>query len=272
VGFLAVESDVVALDAFGAEDDPEGESEMLEDRPLLDVEFEVSGGIVLFTGGFGETVDFDFAAAEGFFEPNAIAVGARAVGRDRMRAGKGGGTEKATAETRAFFVGPIDETNGDGRTTVEFGREATENFETGEDVEAAVEPAAVGHRVEVTAEKETFFGGAGQRGPVVSGRVVVMLDRKLGEFFGEPFAGTEPRVGPGDALGAVFVGGEGAEFFEFGDGTLGMKRHGALVSKSCVQKPDIRSPKTREEKRKKRDRAPPLGAAYGAPPTPGDRA
>jgi len=39
----------------------------------------------------------------------------------------------------------------------------------------------------------------------------VMFDRKIDEFLGEPFAGFEPDVGPGYALGAVGVGGLGRE-------------------------------------------------------------
>jgi len=40
-----------------------------------------------------------------------------------------------------------------------------------------------------------------------------MLHRQAAEFGFKPGAGGEPDVGPGDALSAVFGGGEGAEFF-----------------------------------------------------------
>jgi hypothetical protein len=123
--------------------------------------------------------------------------------------------QQAAAEARTFFVGPIDDTNGDRRTAVELLGEAAENFEGREDVEGAIEPAAIRNRIEMAAEKKGFVGGAGERGPVVAGSIVMMLDGKLLEFLGVPFAGAEPGVGPGDALGSVVVGGEGAEFVEF---------------------------------------------------------
>ena len=44
---------------------------------------------------------------------------ARPPGGDGMRAGECGGPEEAAAETRAFFVGPVHQTNGDGRPAVE---------------------------------------------------------------------------------------------------------------------------------------------------------
>ena len=39
-------------------------------------------------------------------------------------------------------------------------------------------------------------------------------------------SGLEPGAGSGDTLCAVGVGGEFAEFLEFGDSPLGIERHG----------------------------------------------
>ena len=46
------------------------------------------------------------------------------------------------------------------------------------------------------------------------------------DLFPEPPAGVGPCRGERDALGAVGVAGEGAEFLEFGDGAFGIERHG----------------------------------------------
>ena len=184
------------------------------------MQFEIGSSIFTFGGGFGETIDFDAAAAKRVFELDAVAIGAGAISGNRMRASERGGAEETAAEARAFFIRPIDDANGDGRFAREFFDEAPEDFKGSDDVEGAVEPAAVRNAIEMAAEEERFFAGAGEGDPVVAGGVVVVFDGKGGEFLGEPFAGFKPSVGPGDALGPVFVGGERAEFFEFGDGAL----------------------------------------------------
>jgi len=61
-----------------------------------------------------------------------------------------------------------------------------------------------------------------------------MFNRKLGKFFDEPFAGTQPRVRPGEALCAVLVSRQRAEFLEFSDGTFGIDTHFALFAQECV--------------------------------------
>ena len=105
------------------------------------------------------------------------------------------------------------------------GGEVAEDFEAGDDVEAAVEPAAVGDGVEVATDEECFFGLAGKSDPVVGGCVVVVFDGEIVQFAREPFACFLPGVGPGYSLGSLVVAGEGEEFFEFVDGALGVEGH-----------------------------------------------
>jgi len=174
--FLTVEGDEVALDSLSAKHSGERKIETLEDGALLDVEFEIRGGVLAFLGGFGEPVDLDAAAAQRVFEFDAIAIGADAVRRNRMCTRKGGRAEQATAEARAFFVGPVDDTNGDGRLAVEFVVESAKNLEGGNDVERAVEPATIGHGIEVATDEKTFFGCTGESDPVVARGVVMMFD------------------------------------------------------------------------------------------------
>ena len=77
----------------------------------------------------------------------------------------------------------------------------------------------------MAAEQQRLLRLALQRDPVVAGGVVVLLDRQPCELGGEPFARLQPRIGPGDALRAVFVAGECAEFFQFGDGSFRIETH-----------------------------------------------
>src|SRR5262249_5188771 len=106
--------------------------------------------------------------------------------------------------------------DSDWRPAVVFGVETAQDFERGEEVEAAIQPAAVGHGIQMATEEQCFFGGAGQSDPVVGGRIVMMLDGQTAQLGSEPLARFEPGVGPGDALRPVCVAGEGAEFFELG--------------------------------------------------------
>ena len=225
---LAVKRDCVTLNAFGAEDDAEGQSLRFEHRALLDVQLEVGGGVVLFLFSFGEAVDVNAAAAESVFEADAVFVLTSAIGFDGVGAGEGGGAEQAAAEAGAFFIGEVDETNGGSWLCFV---KSAECLEGREDAEAAVKPAAVGDRVKVAAEDEGFFGVAWEGDPAITGGVSMVLDEEAGEFGGQPVAGLEPGVGPGDALGAVFVAGEGAQFFEFGNGALGLNGHQYVASR-----------------------------------------
>ncbi len=66
-------------------------------------------------------------------------------------------------------------------------------------------------------------------GPEVSGGVLVDFEvGDLGEFFAEEFSCGGPGGGECDALCAVGVAGEGAEFFEVGDGALWIKCFGFI--------------------------------------------
>ncbi len=160
VGGLAGEGDGVAFDAEGSEDCAHGELEGFEDGALFDVEFEVGGGVFEFGFCGEDLVEVDVLGGEGIGEGDVLFVFevAEVVGVEG--AGGGGGAEEGASEASAFFVGPIDEAEGDGGAALfsgEFGGDASEDFEGGEDVEGAVEPAAVGDGVEVSADEEFFL-------------------------------------------------------------------------------------------------------------------
>jgi hypothetical protein len=100
--------------------------------------------------------------------------------------------------------------------------DAAEDFDSSEDVEATVEPATVRDRIHVAADEQGAFGLASQSRPEITCGIRVNFDRKCFELFLEPIAGGEPRLGKGDALSAVFIGGETAQVFEFGDCAFGV--------------------------------------------------
>jgi len=88
----------------------------------------------------------------GIFEANAILVGPAAVGLDGMRSSESGRAKQAASEARAFFIGPIDQPHGKRRTTVIFFCKLAKNFESRHHTERTIQPAAVGHRVEMASD------------------------------------------------------------------------------------------------------------------------
>src|SRR5439155_9209947 len=112
-------------------------------------------------------------------------------------------------EASALLVGPVDETHR-GRRLAVLG-DAAEHLDRGEHVEAAVQPAAVRHRVDVPAEQHRSLRPAAEREPLIAGLVDLLLERKPGELAAQPLPRALPRVRPGDALGAVLVAGQLAE-------------------------------------------------------------
>ncbi len=107
----------------------------------------------------------------------AIAVAVRELAQlvlVRHRAGGGARSEQAAAEPGSLLVRPVDEPNGDRRRPL--GRDAAKHLDAGDDVQAAVEPAAVWDGVHVPADEHGSIGSSTEREPLVPGGV----DRLLG--------------------------------------------------------------------------------------------
>ena len=83
-------------------------------------------------------------------------VGQPAQDVDVERAHRRRAAEQAAAEAGALLVGPVDEGDGDRRGAV--GGERPQQLEPGHHAERAVEPAALGHAVEVAADDEHVVG------------------------------------------------------------------------------------------------------------------
>src|SRR5580704_1936729 len=103
----------MSLNAFGPEHSAERQGPALEHRALLDMQFDVSGGVLSLTRGLGEAIDFDAATAQGVFHTNAIAISAHAIRSNRGSACERRRTQQAAAKARPFFIRPIDQANGD---------------------------------------------------------------------------------------------------------------------------------------------------------------
>src|SRR5271165_3647037 len=132
------------------------------------MQLEVGSGVGALHPGLPDAVDVDVALAQSIFQADAIAVSPAPVGLNGLRPGKCGGTEEAAAKARALLVGPVHQANGDRRLAVEVLRQTTQHLETGEDAEAAVEPAAVGNGVKMTAKNESPIGIAAKSRPGVA--------------------------------------------------------------------------------------------------------
>ena len=100
---------------------------------------------------------------------------------------------KLFPKARAFFVGPIDQTNCDGRLALVLRVDAPQNFDAGQHVQTAIEPAAVRHGIDVAADEQRFVGFAAQGRPKISGRVIVNFQPPISSTLpAQPFSRLRP--------------------------------------------------------------------------------
>ncbi len=144
VGGLAFEGNRPALDATGAENGGKRKSEIKKNRALLDVEFEIGCGVFSLCSRIENFLEVDAAVFQGGGQRDVIAVCEGAGFFQVEVAGKGRGAEQAFPEARAFLIRPIDESDGDGRAAGVFRGDASHDLYSGHEVQAAIEPAAVG--------------------------------------------------------------------------------------------------------------------------------
>ena len=224
VGRLAAPRDAVPLDAEGSQYDPERQAERLEDGALLDVQLEVGGRRVELAPRLERSVEVDPVLGERVRERDAVPVRELAelvlVGH---RPGRCARAEQAAAEARALLVGPVDEAQGDRRRSVF--RDAAQDLDPGDDVQRAVEPAAVRHGVDVAADEHRALGLPGEREPLVAGLVDLLRRARPGDLLAKPRAGRLPGLRPGDPLRSVLVPGELAELLQLGDRAARLERH-----------------------------------------------
>ena len=215
---LAAERDEVALDAEGAEHDAERQVERLEHRPLLDVELEVRRRVL-------ELRCAPRARGRGRRRARRARRAARCRRASRRsRSSSWSAIEPAAAEepkSERPKRAPSSSAQLTSRTVsggVPSSAIRRSTSTPASDVEAAVEPAAVRHRVDVAAEQERALRGARQREPLVPGLVDLLLGARRRDLLAQPLARALPRLGPRDALRAVLVAGQLLQLAELGDG------------------------------------------------------
>jgi hypothetical protein len=218
----AGEAHAVALHAERPEHDAERQVELLEHRPLLDVQLEVGGGAAQPLARLAHPVELDAVSGQRVRQCRPVAVGqaAHRVGVERARAGAR--AHQAAAEARALLVGPVDQLQADVAWLV---RERAQHLEAADHVERAVEPAAVRDRVDVAADDHEAIVIARRAGPRVAG--LIGLDRHAVdpvELAAQPLARGDPGVGPGDALSAVVIAGTPPQLLQPGDGARRVRR------------------------------------------------
>ena len=256
---LAAEGDLVPLDTERSQHDPEREPHRLEHRPLLDVQLEVRGGVLQLRARLERPVELDavLGSASGSATPVRVAPLPQLVlvvhrARRRRRA------EQRAAEARALLVGPVHQP--DGRRRLPVLGEPPHHLHPGHHVQAAVEPAAVRDRVDVPADQHRPLRRPAQRPPLVARLVELVLERQAVELAPQPLARRRPGVRPGDPLRAVLVAGQLTQLLQLGDGSRGIERHGAMLTRAaeCGKHPRMASIAV------DRTTTPRIGAVHGA--------
>jgi len=83
------------------------------------------------------------------------------------------------------------------------------------------------------ANEQSAIRLAAKRGPKIAGGVGVRFDWQCLKLFSEPRASGDPRRSESDALRAIIIASEGAQFLEFGDGMLRIYRvHVGIMDKT----------------------------------------
>ena len=204
---------------------PSGQVHRLEHRPLLDVQLEVRRGVRELRARAERAVEVDAVLAQRVRQRDPVAVVQRAqLVLVAHRAGRGRRAEERAAEARALLVGPVDEPHGHRRLALR--GDAPQHLDAREHVQAAVEPAAVRHRVHVPADQQRPLRGAAEREPLVARpRRSPRRAPVPASFSRSQLARLLPGLRPGDPLGAVVVAGQLAELLELGDGARRIERH-----------------------------------------------
>src|SRR5688500_9965102 len=99
-----------------------------------------------------------------------------------------------------------------------------QNLDSGQKIEAAVEPAAVRHRVDMTATEQRSRRLSAQGGPDVARLICRDLHGQTTKLLAEPRAGLRPRRCECDTLRTVVVAGKRTQFLEFGERTFRVER------------------------------------------------
>jgi hypothetical protein len=204
----------MSLHTLGAKHNAKRKMHIFENRPLLDMQFQISSYIAAFSSSVTDPIDIDATVPKSILQPNAVAIHTNTINGNSVGPGKRRRSKEAPAETRALLIGPIDQPNRNGWPATKILRETTKHFQSGKNAQAAIQPTAVRNRVKVTPKNKRAFGIAPKRCPGVPGSIVVMLYRQSLQLDLKPLARLQPDRTPGKTLGAEIIGSQSAELFE----------------------------------------------------------
>ena len=236
---LAVKSDGMTLHAECPEHRAKGQIHIEQHRSLLDVQLEISRGVLQFLAAVFDLLEIDADILEriGKLDPVLVNQPARLLHIEIARAGSG--TEKAFAKPRAFLVRPINHAHRDRRLAVVLCVDAAHDLDSCQRVEAAVEPSAVRHRIDVAAHEQLFLALTTQRRPEIPRSIIVDFHRQSIETLFQKLARRNPRRCKGDPLRAVRVAGQRAQFLELVDRSPGIQSagHGKNLARKVFTEP-----------------------------------
>ena len=190
---------------------------------------------------------------------------------DVERADAGRRSEQAAAEPGALLVGPVDQRDGDRRRAVR--GERSQQLQTRHHAERAVEPAALGHAVEVAADDQHVVALAAQHRPQVPGLVLVDLDGQRGQRLAQHRPRLQPLGRPRQPAAALRPAGVIGKGAQVGDDSFGdVGGHAMEITGSCSVRPGQTRPmpitfRTAEETTGRRSVTPTV-AAFGFAYTP----
>ena len=215
---LAAPGDPVALDAERAEHRAERQVERLEHGPLLDVQLQVGGRVLQLRARVERRVEVDavLAASRPAARRRRASLQRAQLVLVRHRAGGGRRAEERAPEAGALLVGPVDEPHGQRRRALL--RDPPQHLGCGDDVQAAVEPAAVRNRVDMAAEHERLLaqspGSVHHWLPAGS----TSSSRRCPRASPTSTPSRCFHVRPRDTLRTVLVAGQLAQLSQLGDG------------------------------------------------------
>src|SRR5919199_262946 len=195
----------VPLDAEGAQHRADGDAEPFEYGTLLDMHLQVRLDVREAAARFKGTVEIDAARGQRIRQGDALAILEPAYGVGVERAGHSAGAKEAAAEAGPLLIGPVDQAEGRGRGRL---RVQAQHLQRRRNAEAAVQPAAVGHGVDVGANHDDVGHLAGEGRPQVAGLVDLDHAWQFGELGAQPVARLLPLGRPAEAPRAIRAAGQ----------------------------------------------------------------
>jgi hypothetical protein len=148
----------VSLYTLGAEHNAERKMQVFKNWPLFDVQFQIGGDVLALQTSVAHLFDADVTSSKSVLQTDSIAICTDAVSGNGVSTGKCRRSKEAPAEACTLLVRPIDQPDRNRRPAMKILGETTQDLKTGKNAKAAVQPATVRNRVEMTAKDKGAFG------------------------------------------------------------------------------------------------------------------